>query len=316
MFKLFNSVLFIKTKEFCNHSLSIFRTDYMDLVNFKKISLKNHPELTEKFVQEEIAKDPQILGLGELILKDKERIQPRAGRLDLLLQEPESNRRYEVEVQLGKTDESHIIRTIEYWDIERKRYPQYEHCAVIVAEDITSRFLNVIQLFNGYIPIVAIQMNAYEAENKLGLIFTKVIDELKLGFTEEDEEITEVTDRSYWENKGSKNTVQLADKLLTFIKEIDPSFEIKYNKQYIGLTRNGNPYNFVSFRAKKANLRMEIRLEQSDEVETELHESDLDLMDYNRRDGQYRIRLTEEDIQNNEELLKKLIRRSYEYFSS
>lgn len=95
----------------------------MDLANFKKISLKNHPVLTEKFIQEEIAKDPQMLGLGELILKDKERIQPRAGRLDLLLQEPESNRRYEVEVQLGKTDESHIIRTIEYWDIERKRYP-------------------------------------------------------------------------------------------------------------------------------------------------------------------------------------------------
>lgn len=42
-----------------------------------------------------------------------------------------------------------MIRTIEYWDIERKRYPQYEHCAVIIAEDITSRFLNVIQLFNG-----------------------------------------------------------------------------------------------------------------------------------------------------------------------
>ena len=48
--------------------------------------------------------------------------------------------------------ESHIIRTIEYWDIERKRYPQYEHCAVLVAEDITSRFLNVISLFNGTIP--------------------------------------------------------------------------------------------------------------------------------------------------------------------
>jgi len=45
----------------------------------------------------------------------------------------ESTRRYEVEIQLGATDESHIIRTIEYWDIERKRYPQYEHTAVIVA---------------------------------------------------------------------------------------------------------------------------------------------------------------------------------------
>jgi len=44
---------------------------------------------------------------------------------------------YEIEIQLGSTDESHIIRTIEYWDIERKRYPQYDHTAVIIAEDIT-----------------------------------------------------------------------------------------------------------------------------------------------------------------------------------
>lgn len=89
-------------------------------------------------MQARIAEDPAILGLGDIILKDKERIQPRAGRLDLLLQDPAADRRYEVEVQLGSTDESHIIRTIEYWDIERKRYPQYEHCAVLVAEDVTT----------------------------------------------------------------------------------------------------------------------------------------------------------------------------------
>lgn len=69
----------------------------------------------------------------------------KAGRLDLLLEDPdpEAATRYEVEIQLGATDEPHIIRTLEYWDIERKRYPQYEHCAVIIAEEVTSRFLNV-----------------------------------------------------------------------------------------------------------------------------------------------------------------------------
>ena len=38
----------------------------------------------------------------------------------LLLQEADGHGRYEVEIQLGASDESHIIRTIEYWDIERK----------------------------------------------------------------------------------------------------------------------------------------------------------------------------------------------------
>src|SRR2546423_14271714 len=72
----------------------------------------------------------------------------------------ESTHRYEVEIQLGSTDEAHIIRTIEYWEVERKRYPQYEHTAVIIAENITGRFLNVISLFNGVIPLIAMRMNA------------------------------------------------------------------------------------------------------------------------------------------------------------
>src|SRR6266404_9146457 len=138
----------------------------------EKISLANHSEYREKWVQERIAEDPSILGLGDLILKDKERMQPRAGRLDLLFQDPETSRRYEVEIQLGKTDETHIIRTIEYWDIERKRYPQYDHCAVLIAEDITSRFLNVISLFNGTIPLIAIQMQALRVAGTLTLVFT------------------------------------------------------------------------------------------------------------------------------------------------
>jgi hypothetical protein len=103
----------------------------------EKINLRSDPELSEKWVQQRIAEDPTLLGLGELVLKDKERVQPRAGRLDLLFQDVESTRRYEVEIQLGSTDEAHIIRTIEYWDVERKRYPQYDHTAVIIAEDIT-----------------------------------------------------------------------------------------------------------------------------------------------------------------------------------
>ena len=99
------------------------------------ISLKSHPEFMRTLGSGvSIANDPAILGLGNLDLKDKERTQPRAGRLDLLLQDRDELLRYEVEVQLGKTDESHIIRTIEYWDIERRRDPQYKHTAVIVAE--------------------------------------------------------------------------------------------------------------------------------------------------------------------------------------
>ena len=182
----------------------------MDYIKPEIINLKGHSEFNETWVQKIIAEDPSILNLGNLILKDKERNQPSSGRLDLLLQDEESTKRYEVEIQLGRVDESHIIRTIEYWDIERKRYPQYEHSAVIIAEDITSRFLNVISLFNGVIPLIAIQMSAVKIGNTISLLFTKVLDQTNLGLVDEDEEVYEATDRNYWEVKSNKQTVALA----------------------------------------------------------------------------------------------------------
>src|SRR5271169_4428489 len=167
----------------------------------ERLTLKSHPELNERWVQDRIAEDPSILGLGDLVLRDKERLQPHAGRLDLLLQDSETKRRYEVEVQLGATDETHIIRTIEYWDIERKRYPQYDHCAVLVAEDITSRFLNVVSLFNGTIPIIAIQLHALRMEGGVALVFSKVLDELQLGFDDTEESGKVSHSRGDWETR-------------------------------------------------------------------------------------------------------------------
>jgi hypothetical protein len=282
----------------------------LNYVKYQKISLKNHAVFNEKWVQDKIANDPSILGLGDIVLKDKERLQPRAGRLDILLQDPDSNRRFEVEIQLGKTDESHIIRTIEYWDIERKRYPQYDHTAVIIAEDITSRFLNVISLFNGFIPLIAIQMNGVKLGNQISLVCTTVLDQMTLGVVDEEEE-QEVTDRSYWEKRGTKATVAMADELLEIIKTFDLSFALKYNKFYIGLAKDGQPNNFAIFRPQKTGLRLEVRLNKSEELEEKLNEAGLDIMDYDNKWGRYRIRLTKQDIKKHEDFLKSVLEDAY-----
>jgi hypothetical protein len=279
-------------------------------MKFEKLSIKDHSELNEKWVQDIVSDDPSILGLGgELVLKDKERIQPVGGRLDLLFQDFDSSRRYEVEIQLGKTDESHIIRTIEYWDIERKRYPQYEHTAIIVAEDITSRFLNVISLFNGFIPLVAIQMVAVKVGKNISLIFTKVLDQMVLGLEEEDE--PEPADRTYWEKRGTKATVGMADEVLEIIKEFAPGFELKYNKYYIGLAKEGKPNNFAIFRPQKNAMRLEVKLGKSEDVETKLDEAGLDVMEYLDKWGRYRVRLTKGDIKKHAALLKELLEKSH-----
>jgi len=283
----------------------------------ERIWLKNHPEYNERWVQDLIGSDPSMLGLGDLVLRDRERIQPRAGRLDLLLQDPETKRRYEVELQLGSTDEAHIIRTIEYWDIERKRYPQYDHCAVLIAEDITSRFLNVVSLFNGTIPLIAIQLRAVKISDNVTLVFTTVMDELSRGYIDEDEDAESApTDRAYWEKRGSKSTLALADQLLALLKDLDPSLELKYNKFYIGLSKDGQPYNFVSFRPKKNQLNFELKLPQSDALDNKIEEAGLEALEYNKRWGLYRLRLTKEDIKSKADVLKELARTAHERRSS
>lgn len=283
----------------------------MDFTKFEVVSLKEHPELDEKWVQARIAEDPSILGLGDVVLKDRERPQPRAGRLDLLLQEADSNRRYEVEIQLGATDESHIIRTIEYWDIERRRYPQYEHTAVIVAEDVTARFLNVISLFNGMIPLVAIQMKALKAGSGIGLFFTTVVNQMPLGLVDEDEEVQETTDRNYWEQRSTKKTVAMADELLALARAHDKELDLKYNKFYIGLAKDGHPSNFIIFRPKKGFLRFEPRLKSTSETQTFLESAGLDVMDYDSRWGRYRIRLQSGDIEKSKTVLADVIARAF-----
>ena len=281
----------------------------------ERIAISKLDGINEKSIQEIIADDPSIIGLGDLVLKDKERIQPKAGRLDLLLQDPETNRRYEVEIQLGKTDESHIIRTIEYWDIEKKRYPQYDHCAVIIAEDITSRFLNVISLFNGFIPLIAIQMNVYKFGDEIGLVFTKVLDEMPLGLVEEDEEIQEVTDRDYWLKRGTESTVKMADEILAIINSFKAGYELKYNKFYIGLARNGQANNFAIFRPQKNSLRLELKLTKSDEIAQIIDNNALDELGYDNRWGAYKIRLDKGDISKKKDVLKDLLEKAEKSFN-
>jgi hypothetical protein len=203
------------------------------------------------------------------------------------------------------------VRTIEYWDIERKRFPQYDHTAVIVAENITSRFLNVISLFNGHIPLIAIQLRGMKVGGTVSLVATKVLDVMRLGLVDEDEEVREITDRAYWERQGTKKTVAMADQLIEWIQALDPKFGAKYNKFYIGLARDGQASNLAVFRPKKDWVRFEPRLERDEAVQQKLEEAGLDVMEYDEQWGRYRISLTQEDLRKHEKVLRDLLAKAY-----
>jgi len=283
----------------------------MKHVKLETISIKNNPDINEAWVQNVIYDDPTILGLGEVIPRDKERRQPNAGRLDLLLQDEETSKRYEVEIQLGATDENHIIRTIEYWDLEKKRYPQYEHCAVIVAEDITSRFLNIISLFNGAVPLIAIQMSAIKNQDGIGLFFTKVMDEVKYGLVDEDEVVNIPATRDYWLKRGTKQTVEFVDELFKILLPFALGYKLKYNKYYIGLEKGGLVNNFVFFKPKKQFVKIESRMEENKELSSEFEVAGLDF-EYMPKWSAYSLRLRPGELEKNQAVIEKFMRLAFE----
>jgi len=210
---------------------------------------------------------------------------------------------------LGPTDPSHIIRTIEYWDIERRRYPAYDHIAVLVAEQVTARFLNVMMLFAGSIPIIAIQLNALRVGNQVVLDFVKVLDQRQLreddtadvgGAAEPD------VDRSTWEARVGPTMMKVCDRIAQIANEIaDPKLELKYKKGRVALSVPGSFFNVLALSPKKTFIRIRFRVTDPEAwvkrlseagVETELKDGTLVL-----------VRLRHGDFDTHEDLLRELI---------
>ena len=154
-------------------------------------------------------------------------------------------------------------------------------------------------------------MSAVQLGGSVSLMFTTVLDQLQLGLVEEDEEVHEATDRAYWENRGSKATVALVDELLEVTRNFDPQLELKYNKFYIGLAKNGQPNNFVIFRPQKNAIRVEPRIHKSEAIESAVEGAGLDVMDYDNRWSRYRIRLQKGDLTKHADVLRQLFEAAY-----
>jgi hypothetical protein len=197
----------------------------------------------EHWLQDQTAANPSILGLGELEVVSREKQQSSGGRLDLLLGDSENGLMYEVELMLGATDESHIIRTLEYWDLERRRWPKRTHTAVLVAETMNRRFFNVIQLLSLTIPIIAIQTNIIEVAGNRVLHFTKILDayqELELEERPQIETI-ETVGEDFWQQK-SAGTLANAKALQEILSRGVGELTLRYKASYIRLLHDEEIY--------------------------------------------------------------------------
>lgn len=206
----------------------------------------------EYWLQDQIWSNPVNLGLGDLDALSKERRQNSGGRLDILLKDPQDDSMYEVEVMLGETDETHIVRTIEYWDNEKRRWPQRQHYAVLVAESITRRFFNVIHILSHSIPIIAIQVALVDVGGRKALHFTKVLDtyeEVDDGAVDQEVEVN----REFW-NKKARWTAEAADALLAVVGQELISPKISYVKNYVSISVGRNNYFWLHKRSGNKSL--------------------------------------------------------------
>jgi hypothetical protein len=269
--------------------------------------------LDEGWLQLQIAQDTSLLGLGELGLLKREKNQAPGGRIDFLMADPDSGTRYEIEVMLGSVDESHIIRTIEYWDVERQRYPNIDHRAVIVAEVITARFFNVIRLLNRAVPIIAIQLSAFRFGEEVVLHFTRVLDTYEFSAEPEEEQIAEQVDLAYWQKKTSPETLAVVEALRTLVPTAKGDTRLTYNKHHIALGTTG--YNFAWFHPRKtlsrSSLTIKIGAENRPEVLKNLQEAGLEVEPH-RADSIW-LHLTPQEIQEHSALITGVLTMAEEF---
>lgn len=206
----------------------------------KKIFIRNIGK-DEYWLQDVIFNNPEKLGLGNLVAVKKEKIQNSGGRLDILLKDPNDNSMYEIEVMLGETDPSHIIRAIEYWDNEKRRYPQRQHFAVLIAENFNRRYFNVIQLLSLNVPMIAIQADLLEIENHKILNFTKVLD---IYVEPQDETEAKSATEKTWKERAPW-TLKLAKRYIEILSEIGEKGKLNFTQSYISIViNNKNSYFF------------------------------------------------------------------------
>lgn len=264
--------------------------------------------LNERWLQDRIEEDSSILGLGDVQLIRRERIQASGGRLDFLLYDPDQEVRYEVEVMLGSLDESHIIRTIEYWDLERQRYPTYEHRAVIVAEEITARYFNVIRLLNRAVPLIALQLTAFPlAPNEVAIHAIKVLDIYEEAESE-DEAAGQSADRRYWEGRASEGALEAMDRLISLVGSHLGAPRVTYNKNHVAMGTTGR--NFCWFHPPKASSHCHVRVRVDPDAREErirlLEETGLYVRPFQRE--LVTLKLATRDIEAHQALLLDLLR--------
>jgi hypothetical protein len=272
-----------------------------DIKPGKKIFIRNAGK-DEYWLQDLIYENPSILGLGDLIPVSKEKKQSTGGKLDILLKNPLDSSMYEIEVMLGETDPSHIIRTIEYWDIEKRRYPQRQHFPVLIAERFNKRYFNVIQILSLNVPMIAIQADLLEVGSQKIINFTKILD-IYEEQAEDDE--SNIVNETTWSSNANW-TLQTAKELLGIVNASGLNLKLNFTQSYVAIVNSrGNAYWLYKRSDPKSYLGFKERNDEKAEAIRSLLDTSSIPYTYNKYQ-EFLIILDKDFIKKHKEIFAKI----------
>jgi len=204
---------------------------------------------------------------------------------------------------LGETDPSHIIRAIEYWDNEKRRYPQRQHFCVLVAESFDRRYFNVIQLLSQNIPMIAIQADMIELHGQHILHFSKILDI----YVEPEEEIeaAKATEKS-WREKANW-TLIASKKYFDIISNITKNISLNFTQSYISIMINGkNAYWFDKRTKPNSFFGFTVKDEEKEQAIRKLLTENNIEFNFNNKYKDFSFIISESFFDENRDLFQKL----------
>jgi hypothetical protein len=172
----------------------------------------------EYWLQDQLAANPALLGLGDLEVVAQELHQTSGGYLDLLLTDGDTY--YSVELQLDGLDASHGFRVLEYWTRNKARWPDQKHVAVVGAEQINTRYGTALSRLADDLPIIAVEFTAEPSEDDVQLTSKIVIAHDGLGLdTEPMTGVVEERSARDWKEAATHPAQQALEEFERFVDD-------------------------------------------------------------------------------------------------
>jgi hypothetical protein len=186
--------------------------------------------------------------------------------------------------------------------------------AVLIAEEVTARFLNVMALMAGSIPLIAIQLNALQVGDTIVLDFVKVLDQRQLREDDEAAAGGESVDRVWWDGRVGAENMQVCDRLLAFVQERASDYVLQYKKSQVGIFPSGSFFNVICFWPKQKFVPASVKVTDAIGWVSRLEAVGLDAR--SRKADRVIVRLTKDEMDRHKGLLRELTHQAVKEFEA